>query len=215
VTSSEQSGEFPRIDSESSRSSGVRRAGRSAGEAGMEGDESFGARLRRTREEKGFTLAFVAEKIKVSRTTLLALEAGRLADLPAPVYVRGFIRSYARAIGVADADPVMLFDRAIEARDAAEQAKAAIPVPSEEDARDAAARAAEAGHPFDDGAGARRGVGLAVFVIILLLIATITLSFFLRRPPSSGEGLILREPPAEGLAPTGALSSAPGSTART
>jgi len=221
VTSAEQSGEFPRIDSESSRSSGGRRAGRSPGDAGMagaEGDESFGARLRRTREEKGLTLAFVAEKIKVSRTTLLALEAGRLADLPAPVYVRGFIRSYARAIGVADTDPVMLFDRAIEARDAAEQAKAAIPVPSEEDARDAAARAEQAGHPLDDGAGARRGVGLAVFVIILLLIATITLSFFLRRPPSSGEGLSLRDAPcegAEGLAPLGLLSSGPGSTART
>jgi preprotein translocase subunit SecG len=34
-------------------------------------------------------------------------------------------------------------------------------------------------------------MGLAVFVIILLLIATITLSLLLRHPPQSGEGLSL------------------------
>ena len=199
MTSAEQSGEFPRLDTEpvrgaSSRKTGVGGGlgggGESSTEAGLELDEHFGVRLRRAREDKGLTLAYVAERIKVSRTTLTALEAGRLAELPAPVYVRGFIRSYARAIGLAETDPVLLFDRAIEARDAAEQAKAAIPVPNEEDAREAEARGT---HPLDDGAGARRGVGLAVFVIILLLIATITLSFFLRRPPSSGEGLSLDE----------------------
>jgi len=79
---------------------------------------------------------------------------------------------------------LLLFERAIEARDAAEEVKASIPVRSEENL-------AAVGEGIDDGAGARRGVGLAVFVIILLLIATITLSFFLRRPPSSGEGLSL------------------------
>lgn len=213
MTSAEQSGEFPRLDSEpvrgaSSRKTGVGGGAGGAGEsseAALEIDEHFGVRLRRAREDKGLTLAYVAERIKVSRTTLTALEAGRLAELPAPVYVRGFIRSYARAIGLAETEPVLLFDRAIEARDAAEQAKAAIPVPTEEEAREAEARGT---HPLDDGAGARRGVGLAVFVIILLLIATITLSFFLRRPPSSGEGLSLGEDAPRGAL---ALSSAPKS----
>lgn len=211
MTSAEQSGEFPRLDSEPVRGTSSRKTGVGGGAGGggdssapaLEIDEHFGARLRRAREDKGLTLAYVAERIKVSRTTLTALEAGRLAELPAPVYVRGFIRSYARAIGLAETEPVLLFDRAIEARDAAEQAKAAIPVPTEEDAREAEARGT---HPLDDGAGARRGVGLAVFVIILLLIATITLSFFLRRPPSSGEGLSLGEDANRGAL---ALSNAP------
>jgi hypothetical protein len=39
-------------------------------------------------------------------------------------------------------------------------------------------------------------MGLAVFVIILLLIATITLSLLLRRPPPVGEGLSQLEAPA-------------------
>ena len=44
-------------------------------------------------------------------------------------------------------------------------------------------------------------LGLAVFVIVLLLIATITLSLLLRRPPPSGEGLSeLRPAPAEPVA---------------
>jgi len=38
-------------------------------------------------------------------------------------------------------------------------------------------------------------------VIVLLLIATITLSLLLRRPPPSGEGLSLRLRGAEGATP--------------
>jgi len=182
VSSVEQSGEFPRIDPEPPLNGASRSPGHLGPEKAPVADEHFGAFLRRAREEKGFTLPFLAERTKVSRTTLTFLEAGRITDLPAPVYVRGFIRSYSRAIGLAEADPLLLFDRAIEARDAAEEVKASIPVRSEENLP-------VAGEGIDDGAGARRGVGLAVFVIILLLIATITLSFFLRRPPSSGEGL--------------------------
>ena len=40
------------------------------------------------------------------------------------------------------------------------------------------------------------GSGLAVFVIVLVLIATITFSLLLRRPPQSGEGLSMARPTA-------------------
>ena len=152
----------------------------------MEKEQHFGSFLRRARESQGIVLADVALKTKVSRSTLELLEQGQLADLPAGVYVRGFIRSFARAVGADETEPLLMYERAVEAKSRAEKARdvtpvSEIPVPL--------------GSTIDDEALApRRGLGLAVFVIILLLIATITLSLLLRRPPPSGEGLSLAPP---------------------
>ena len=152
--------------------------------------ESFGSCLRRAREKRQLTLKQVAGATKVPRATLELLEAGNLDELPADVFVRGFIRSYARMVGTDEAEPLHAFERAINARRDAERAISstpAAPVP-------ASVPSPLASHPSgpieDDGAMPRRGgLGLAVFVIILLLIATITLSLLLRRPAPSGEGL--------------------------
>jgi cytoskeletal protein RodZ len=101
--------------------------------------------------------------------------------------VRGFIRSYAKAVGIADARPLGLYDRAINADSEATRTKAATPVVDP---------GLAGGIPDDDEASRRPGLGLAVFVLILVAIATITLSLLLRRPPQSGEGLSLA-PPAD------------------
>jgi cytoskeletal protein RodZ len=144
--------------------------------------ESFGACLRRAREKRQLSVRDVAGATKIPRATLELIEAGNLDDLPADVFVRGFIRSFARAVGTDENEPLHGFERALNARRDAERARSTAPVV---DPAIIAAAAAE-----DDSATPRRGgLGLAVFVIILLLIATITLSLLLRRPPQSGEGL--------------------------
>lgn len=144
--------------------------------------ESFGTCLRRAREKRQLSLRDVAGATKIPRSTLELIEAGNLHDLPADVFVRGFIRSFARAVGTDENEPLHGFERALNARRDAERARSTAPVV---DPAIIAAAAAE-----DDSATPRRGgLGLAVFVIILLLIATITLSLLLRRPPQSGEGL--------------------------
>jgi transcriptional regulator with XRE-family HTH domain len=145
--------------------------------------EHFGTFLRRARESRDLVLADVAQKTKVARSTLELLERGQLAELPAGVYVRGFIRSFARAVGTDETEPLLMYERAVEAKSRAEKARdvtpvAELPVPM-------------GPHADDEAMAPRRGLGLAVFVIILLLIATITLSLLLRRPPPSGEGLSL------------------------
>jgi len=145
--------------------------------------EHFGTFLRRARESRELVLADIAQKTKVARSTLELLERGQLADLPAGVYVRGFIRSFARAVGTDETEPLLMYERAVEAKSRAEKARDVTPV---------AELPVPLGANADDEAMApRRGLGLAVFVIILLLIATITLSLLLRRPPPSGEGLSL------------------------
>jgi cytoskeletal protein RodZ len=149
--------------------------------------EHFGNFLRRVRESRDVSLAEVAQKTKISRSTLELLEKGVLEDLPCGVYVRGFIRSFARSIGADETQPLLLFERAVEARSAAEKARSAIPVPEAPELMPGATE--------DESLAPRRGLGLAVFVIILLLIATITLSLLLRRPPPSGEGLSMAPAP--------------------
>jgi cytoskeletal protein RodZ len=149
-------------------------------------DEHFGSCLRRAREDRALTVGDVSASTKVPRSALELLEAGTLQGLPAHVFVRGFIRSYARAVGIADAKPLGLFDRAVNSETETARVISASPVVDPSLA---------GGVVEEDEAGRRRGLGLAVFVLILVLIATITLSLLLRRPPQSGEGLSLTRPP--------------------
>ena len=148
-------------------------------------DEHFGNCLRRAREEKSLTIGDVSASTKVPRSALEMLESGSLCGLPAQVFVRGFIRSYAKAVGISEAQPLNLYDRAVNRESEAAHAKSVSPVVDPSLA---------GGAVDEDDAGRRRGLGLAVFVIILVLIATITLSLLLRRPPPSGEGLSLLGP---------------------
>jgi flagellar biosynthesis protein FlhG len=59
-----------------------------------------GPRLRRARLRRGIDIDEIATVTKVRTTYLECLEEGRFEDLPARVYVRGFVGAYARAIGL-------------------------------------------------------------------------------------------------------------------
>lgn len=169
-------------------------------------DEHFGSCLRRAREDRALTIGDVSASTKVPRSALELLESGSLSGLPAHVFVRGFIRSYARAVGISDTHPLTLFDRAVNAENEAERAKSTSPVVDPVLAGGPSPSPAALAE--DEDAGRRRGLGLAVFVLILVLIATITLSLLLRRPPQSGEGLSWLGP---SRAVPSAMATAPGS----
>ncbi|MBM4371904.1 MAG: helix-turn-helix domain-containing protein [Deltaproteobacteria bacterium] len=59
----------------------------------------IGTWLRQAREAAGITLDQVAAQTKVRGGLLADLEANRLQRLPQRVFVRGFVRSYAEAVG--------------------------------------------------------------------------------------------------------------------
>jgi flagellar biosynthesis protein FlhG len=67
--------------------------------------EFSGPLLRQIREAIGVELREIAEKSKIGMAYLQALEGEVFAKLPAPVYVRGFLVEYARALGL-DAERV-------------------------------------------------------------------------------------------------------------
>ena len=56
--------------------------------------------LRQSRVDRGITLADVEQDIRINRLYIEALENARFEELPAPVYARGFMRSYARHLGL-------------------------------------------------------------------------------------------------------------------
>ena len=59
-----------------------------------------GARLRRWRIARGIELDRIAATTKISTSYLRWLEEERFDDLPATVYVRGFLMSYLRCVGL-------------------------------------------------------------------------------------------------------------------
>ena len=59
-----------------------------------------GPRLRRARLRRGLELDDVSRVTKINPTYLAFLEEGRFGELPARVYVRGFVAAYASCIGL-------------------------------------------------------------------------------------------------------------------
>ena len=57
-----------------------------------------GGRLAEARQAQNLTTADVARQLKLSVWQVEALEAGRYQRLPGPIFVRGFIRNYARLV---------------------------------------------------------------------------------------------------------------------
>ncbi len=66
----------------------------------LEEGEFDGARLRRARLRNGVELDEIAGVTKVNPTYLRFIEEERFEDLPAAVYVRGFVMGYASCVGL-------------------------------------------------------------------------------------------------------------------
>ncbi|MFV1957018.1 MAG: helix-turn-helix domain-containing protein [bacterium] len=63
-------------------------------------DESPGRYLRTLRENLGLTLKEVSTRTKIRSTHLENIELEKYSQLPAPVYLRGFIIEFARALSI-------------------------------------------------------------------------------------------------------------------
>src|SRR5690349_17803101 len=82
------------------RNSGVGMERRPANRTVVDAKTSLALWLRAGRAQKGMTLDDVARVTKIQPRILERLEAGKLEGLPAEVFVRGFVRSYARCCGL-------------------------------------------------------------------------------------------------------------------
>ncbi|HEY1654339.1 MAG TPA: RodZ domain-containing protein [Candidatus Tumulicola sp.] len=61
---------------------------------------ALGERFRAAREARGLSLSEVSEQIRIRSVYLAAIEEERWSAIGAPVYVRGFLRTYARYLAL-------------------------------------------------------------------------------------------------------------------
>jgi cytoskeleton protein RodZ len=73
---------------------------------------SLGMRLRELREAKGVSLDDIARSTRVGRPHLEALETDTWGELPAPVFVKGFIRAYCEFLDVPPNEALELYREA-------------------------------------------------------------------------------------------------------
>ena len=84
--------------------------------------EDIGYRLRRAREARGLTVDEVADRIRIRKEYVLAMEQGQFDALPSPFYARSYLRTYAHFLGL-DASAILREYR----EQASEQEKAERP----------------------------------------------------------------------------------------
>jgi len=169
----------------------------------------FGARLRQQRESKALTVPDVVKLTKIPEKTLGHLEDGAFELLPAEVFVRGFLKSYCRAVGLDVDGTIRDYEALVRERrprvpslarlgamrgdsvqvpavPGAPQDKAAVEKEKEKEKEkdEVSVFAALA----DAGKGTGR-MGLTLAVIVLVIVATLTLSLLLRRPGRVGDGV--------------------------
>jgi cytoskeleton protein RodZ len=117
--------------------------------------QEIGCLLREERERQGKSIEEIMEATRISRRNIAAIEAGDEKDLPHPVYAKGFVRSYARVLGL-DADEVA--DRL-----------AATYAPEEEDEEESSSCRQTQSLPHVS-TGSRKSPWLVIVAVIVLLI---------------------------------------------
>jgi cytoskeleton protein RodZ len=153
---------------------------------------SFGERLRREREMRGISLDEIAESTKISRRHLESLEKEDFDSLPGGIFNRGFVRAYARYLGIDEEQAVT--DYAAAASEPAEPEKFPLAVPEP-----------------DPELNPRRSA-LPLVLALLALVAVLAI-FWARNRNRNGESQETGAGTAAASTPSAARSPAPGSNA--
>jgi len=123
--------------------------------------ESIGRYLKGAREALGMSVEEISRATRIPVSSLEHIEADHFDDLPAEVFVRGFLRAYARAVQV-HADDVL-------ARYTASRRVSLTQIPlSAPQSRDSVRSASG------------RRVGVAIAFVLLLILFTVAISIVLR-----------------------------------
>ena len=70
----------------------------------------LGDLLKNTRENKGLTLDDLAQETKIQKRYLIDLEQEEFDDLPGKVYERGFLKTYANALGLGEKEVLDIYE---------------------------------------------------------------------------------------------------------
>lgn len=77
---------------------------------------TLGEELRRLREDKGLSLREVSDATHIGSRFLQAIESDNYSILPGGIFNRGFVRSYARYVGLDEEQALVLYNQQLEAQ---------------------------------------------------------------------------------------------------
>jgi cytoskeleton protein RodZ len=123
---------------------------------------SFGSWLRQQREIRNINLREISDNTKIGMRYLEALEEDRFEVLPAPIFAKGFLREYAKYVGL-DADEVVNYYLTVDQRRRAELGVEEPPPPRPTPSRASVAPAAKE----------RTAIWAGIVILALLLIALV------------------------------------------
>src|SRR5580658_4116214 len=86
---------------------------------------AFGEKLRKQREQRGIELDAISNTTKISTRMLRALEDERFDQLPGGVFNKGFVRAYARLVGLDEEEAIADYLAAL--RESQIQAQSILP----------------------------------------------------------------------------------------
>jgi cytoskeletal protein RodZ len=122
----------------------------------------IGRMLREARQAKGISLPQAEELTKIRLRYLMALEEGDLSGLPGRVYAIGYLRSYARCLGIDARTTEKMVEELRRAMEAREEEEAYPGIAGTERSRQRVWRL---------GRDVRRAAGVAVAVILVLVVS--------------------------------------------
>ena len=123
-------------------------------------NETLGITLKEQRERRGMSAAELSRVTRIPLNSLEAIESDRFDELPGEVFVRGFLKAYAQAVGLVPDD---VLARYTSSRRVAYVTPLPVQTPLQ------AAR---------EGQGRRFGVAIAF--VLLLILFTLALSIVLK-----------------------------------
>jgi cytoskeleton protein RodZ len=173
--------------------------------------ESIGEFFKQVRETKGLTVDEVASKTRIRTDFVKALEEGNFAKLPDQVFARGFVRSYARSLGLDEEDAIHRFAQSAGAFYEKQDERERLRVRQAEEERKRQAN--------------RKAVAVAIAIAILTLVFLLSReqsSVFVRRsasePATTPTKRVAPGPPESAarqespLSSPGAKANVPGAT---
>ncbi len=125
--------------------------------------ETVGEYLKKERELRQITIEEVADGTKISISRLRLIEENKFDDLPAEVFVRGFIRNYAEYIGIDPEEAILRLEEDMKG-----QAASGVKQPEMVGATTIDVRSQDP----------RRFIGWIIGVIFILLVAAGVYYFF-------------------------------------
>ena len=123
--------------------------------------ETVGSLLKRQRDVRNMSVAEVSRVTRIPVPTLESIEADRFDDLPGEVFVRGFLKSFALAVGIVPQEALARYT-------ASRRVAFVTPLPVASPVQNARAE------------GRRGRFGVAIAFVLLLILFTLAISIVLK-----------------------------------